>query len=89
MPRCRFSKKGLEWLTPRKNADREGELIRVQRGGETVLVKWDALKSKHQYHKNFIEIIHDPVSEIDPTNAPVLREILGIAPNTIHPIWDR
>ena len=89
MARCRYTSHGLWSVNPRSR-QREGEFVRYQKNGTTCLVKWDGAKAESQYHKDYIEIIAEPaICEIDLTNAPVLREILGIAPNTLHPVWDR
>jgi hypothetical protein len=51
--RCRYSKEGLTRLGRQQ---RDGTLIRVQRGG-ACLVLWDGLKYPTPYHPDFIEVL--------------------------------
>jgi hypothetical protein len=48
------------------------------KGDRIVRVRWDGNKTIYTYHKDFIEIIPEQVCAIDLSDAPVLRELLGI-----------
>lgn len=61
MSRCQYSEYGLRTLHPR-SGQRKGVLIRTVRWGQCVLVRWDGNETATPFHKDFIEVISEPVA---------------------------